>query len=289
MSSRTTGRFFHTVNGFLFVLLSLTMIGPIIHLASVSFSSPEFIRNRDVYLWPRGFNLEAYRTIFDQTYIWKSLGVSVYITVLGTFFALFLTATLAYSLTRPMMKGRKWVLKGIIVTFIFSIPLIPFYMIVKNLGMLNSLWSIMIPGALSAFNVIIMKTFFQNISAELFDSAEMDGCSEFGMFYFIAIPLSLPSIATIGLFHAVQQWNSYFYPLIFLRDKSLYPIQVVLKGLVIDQSALDLMSSSDMLAHTTPEQMKAGIIIFATLPILLVYPFIQKYFVKGAMLGSLKE
>jgi ABC-type glycerol-3-phosphate transport system permease component len=207
----------------------------------------------------------------------------------GTLIALFLTATLAYSITRPMMKGRKWILKGIVVSFILSIPLIPFYMIVKNLGMLNTLWAIMIPGALSAFNVIIMKTFFQNISAELFDSAQMDGCSEYRMFYNIAIPLSLPSIATIGLFQAVQQWNSYFYPLIFLRDKSLYPIQVVLKGLVVDQGSTDMMNSTEMLLYTTPEQMKAGIIIFATLPILLVYPFIQKYFVKGAMLGSLKE
>jgi ABC-type glycerol-3-phosphate transport system permease component len=185
------------------------------------------------------------------------------------------------------MPARKLILKGIVVTFIFGAPLIPYFLVIDFLGLTNTLWALMIPGAIGAFGVIIMKTFFQGISSEIFDAGNIDGCSEFGIYARLCVPLSLPVFATIGLFHAVGSWNSYFNALIFIRDRDLYPIQIVLRGLIVREDSPEFSAMNQL--HITPETMKAGIIIFATLPIILVYPFLQKYFVKGAHLGSLKE
>mgnify|MGYP001466788461 CR=1 FL=1 len=280
---------FPFINGTLFVLLCLTMIAPIIHLAAVSLSSPLYAQAKMVTFWPKGFNIEVYKTIFNMENIWRSMGNSVIITVGGTLIALAFTSTLAYPLSRPNMKGRKWVLRGILVTFIFSAPLIPSYLLVRGLGMENTLWALMIPGALNAFNVIIMKTFFQGISSEMFDAAKIDGSNEAGIFARIAIPLSMPVIATIALFHAVGQWNSYFSALIYIRNKDLLPLQVLLRNLVVEEEANMMANATELATVLTPEMLKAGITLFATVPILIVYPFLQKYFVKGAMLGSLKE
>ncbi|TNJ63787.1 carbohydrate ABC transporter permease [Paenibacillus hemerocallicola] len=265
------------------------MVAPMIHLLAVSFSSTEFVNAKQVYFWPRGLNFQVYDSIFQQKKLWKSLGVSVYITALGTLIALFFTSTIAYALSRPQMPARKLILRAVVLTFVFSVPLIPSYLLVRTLQMDNTLWALMIPGALGAFNIIIMKTFFQGLSAELFDAAQMDGCSEYGIFARIAIPLSMPVIATIALFHAVGQWNSYFSALIYIRTKDMYPLQVLLRNMVMEGQVQDSMSASEMASSFTPEQMKAGVVLFATLPIVVVYPLLQRHFVKGAMLGSLKE
>mgnify|MGYP001294428109 FL=1 len=280
---------FPFINGTLFVLLCLTMIAPIIHLAAVSLSSPLYAQAKMVTFWPKGFNIEVYKTIFNMENIWRSMGNSIIITVGGTLIALAFTSTLAYPLSRPNMKGRKWVLRGILVTFIFSAPLIPSYLLVRGLGMENTLWALMIPGALNAFNVIIMKTFFQGISSEMFDAAKIDGSNEAGIFARIAIPLSMPVIATIALFHAVGQWNSYFSALIYIRNKDLLPLQVLLRNLVVEEEANMMANATELATVLTPEMLKAGITLFATVPILIVYPFLQKYFVKGIVLGAVKE
>lgn len=280
---------FPIVNGTLFVLLCLTMIAPIVHLLAVSLSSPIYADARLVTFWPKGFNIEVYKTIFGMENIWRAMGVSIYITVGGTLLALAFTSTLAYSLSRPQMSGRKWILRGIIVTFVFSAPLIPNYLVIRALSMENTLWALMVPGALSAFYVIIMKTFFQGISSEMFDAAKIDGCSELGTFSRIAIPMSMPVIATVALFVAVGQWNNYFSALIYIRDKDLLPLQVLLRNLVVEEQANSMTQATEVAVNMTPEMMKAGITLVATAPILIVYPFLQKYFVKGAMVGSLKE
>lgn len=265
------------------------MIAPIVHLLAVSLSSPMYADARLVTFWPKGFNIEVYKTIFCMDNIWRAMGVSVYITVGGTLMALAFTSTLAYSLSRPQMNGRKWILRGIIVTFVFSAPLIPNYLVIRALSMENTLWALMVPGALSAFYVIIMKTFFQGISSEMFDAAKIDGCSELGTFARIAIPMSMPVIATVALFVAVGQWNNYFSALIYIRDKDLLPLQVLLRNLVVEEQANSMTQTAEVALTMTPEMMKAGITLVATAPILIVYPFLQKYFVKGAMVGSLKE
>jgi ABC-type glycerol-3-phosphate transport system permease component len=188
------------------------------------------------------------------------------------------------------MPARSLILKLILLTMIFSISLIPYFLVVRQMNMLNSLWALMIPNALGAWGVFVSKTFMQGLPSELFEAARIDGCSEFGLFARIAIPTSLPLIAAISLFHAVGQWNSYFSAIIFIQDKSLYPLQMLVREIVLVGDINSNMDNySTVMNDTQPEQLKAALLLYAVLPIVAVYPFLQKYFVKGSMLGSLKE
>jgi ABC-type glycerol-3-phosphate transport system permease component len=198
--------------------------------------------------------------------------------------------TISYALSKSYMPGRSFLLKFILLTFIFPVAMIPYFLVVKNLLLLDTLWALMLPSALGAWYVFITKTFFQGLPIELFEAGRIDGCNEFSLFIRIAIPTSLPVIATIGLFYAVNQWNSYFDAIIFIRDKSLYPIQMLVREIAIVGNMTDNMQDFSAVSNeVAQDQVIAGVIIFASLPIVLVYPFIQKYFNKGSMLGSLKE
>ncbi|WP_409344271.1 carbohydrate ABC transporter permease [Paenibacillus sp. MBLB4367] len=291
MKIQRSEKWFLGVNAAFFTALCFTMVSPIIHLISVSLSDPKFANNKLVVLLPKGFQTSVYESLLHMKTMWRAMGVSLYITILGTLLCLLLTSALAYTLTRPMMPGRKLLLKLILVTFIFPVPLIPSYLMVKELGMINTLWSLIIPGAVGAYSVFIMKTFFQGISSELVDAMKIDGSGEAGVYFRLVLPLSGPVLATIALFHSVGTWNSYFGAMIYLRSKELYPLQLLLKNMVATNAA---DSGLDSIAVTSgvmssPETIKAAAIIFSMAPIILVYPFLQKYFVKGAMLGSLKE
>ncbi|MEC0226353.1 carbohydrate ABC transporter permease [Paenibacillus alba] len=277
------------MNAAVLIVTSLSMIAPLIHLLAVSLSLPEYANAKLVGLWPKGMQLDVYGSIFALDEIWRAMGVSIYITVIGTLVTLLLCSLLAYTLTRPMMPGRKIILKLIVITFVFPVPLIPSYLLVKQLGMMNSLWSLIIPGAMSAFYVLIIRTFFQGVPGELFEAAKIDGCGEQRIYTRIVLPLSMPVLATITLFHTVSQWNSYFSATIYIRSRELYPLQVLLRNLIVDNGANTGMSDFQLSTQFTPEMMKAGIVLVATLPILIVYPLLQKHFVKGAMLGSVKE
>jgi putative aldouronate transport system permease protein len=280
---------FQILNATVLIVLALTMIAPMIHLLAVSLSNAKFAAAKVVGLWPRGFNTAVYERVFQTASLWRAMAITVYITVAGTLVSLVLSSSLAYALSRPGMKGRKFVTQGVLLTFIFSAPLIPAYLVVRALGLENHLMALILPGALGAYYVLIMKTFYQGISSELFDAAKIDGAGEFGTYVRIVVPLSTAVTATIALFHAVGQWNSYFSALIFIRNKRLHPLQIVLRDLVVGELSGSLTAYDlDIQVMTTPEQIRAGIILFATLPILIVYPFLQKYFVKGAMLGSVK-
>ena len=284
-------RIFQTINNLFFLIVSLTMIAPLINLLAISLSSPLYVNAKLVTFWPKEFNIRVYETIFGLHSLWRAMGVSVYITLVGTLVTLLLGSSLSYALSRRNMKGRKYVLQAIVVTFIFSAPLIPSYLLVRSLGLENTLWALIVPGSLSAFYVLIMKTFFEGISPEMFESSKIDGCSEFKIYYRIVLPLSKPVMATIALFHAVSQWNSYFGALLYIRARDLFPLQIILRNIVIDDQAQAILNTSgvETMQSSTPEMMKAGIILFATVPILIVYPFLQRYFVKGAMLGGIKE
>ncbi|HZG57946.1 carbohydrate ABC transporter permease [Paenibacillus sp.] len=282
-------RWFEWFNAVALILIALSMLAPLVHLLALSLSSIEHVNARTVGFWPKDLQTQVYGEIFGMDRLWRSMGISIYITVAGTALCLLLSTSLAFALSRAYMPGRAWIMKGIIATFVFSIPMIPSYLVVKELSMENTLWSLIVPGALGAFYVVILKTFFQGISSELFDAAKIDGSHEISVYFRLVLPLSKPVLATMALFHAVGQWNSYFGALIFLRDRTLYPLQLVLRELVVEEQANVLVYDNPALAATTPEMMKAGVILFATLPIVMVYPFLQKHFVKGAMLGSLKE
>ncbi|MDF2668906.1 MAG: carbohydrate transporter permease [Paenibacillus sp.] len=277
-----------TIIGLFLSLVALSMVAPLVHLLAVSLSDPIYANAKLVYLWPRGFHLNVYKTIVGMEALWRSMGVTIFITLGGTLLHLFFTTTMAYGLSRPFAPGKRIILRLVLITFIFSAPLIPSYLVISALGLENTLWVLMLPGALNAFAVIIMKTFFQGLSSELFDAAKIDGCSEIGIFARIALPLSTAGIATLALFHSVGIWNSYFAALLYIRSKELFPLQILLRSLVVEENSSFRPTAGEVIV-STPEMMKAGIILFATLPILIVYPFLQKYFVKGAMLGSLKE
>jgi putative aldouronate transport system permease protein len=290
MPTLKSDRLFHLLNNMGLIFLSILMLLPLVHLLAISLSSNHYVGLNEVYLWPRGFNLISYTYIFGQERLWHALGVSVYITTIGTIIALFFTLTISYALSKSYMPGRSFLLKFILLTFIFPVAMIPYFLVVKNLLLLDTLWALMLPHALGAWYVFITKTFFQGLPIELFEAGRIDGCNEFSLFIRIAIPTSLPVIATIGLFYAVNQWNSYFDAIIFIRDKSLYPIQMLVREIAIVGNMTDNMQDFSAVSNeVAQDQVIAGVIIFASLPIVLVYPFIQKYFNKGSMLGSLKE
>lgn len=289
MKSARRFEWFPIANASLLALAAFTMVAPLIHLLAVSLSSPEYANAKLVGLWPRGLQLDVYESIFGLEEIWRALGVSIYITAVGTLVALLLCSLFAYTMTRPAMPGRRLILRLVLVTFVFPVPLIPSYLLVKELGMMNSLWSLIVPGAMSAFYVLIMRTFFNGIPAELFEAGKIDGSSEAGLYARICLPLSMPVLATISLYHAVSQWNSYFNATIFIRTRDLFPMQVLLRNLIVENGANTGMGDFQLSTQFTPEMMKAGIVLVATVPILIVYPLLQKHFVKGAMLGSIKE
>lgn len=263
------------------------MLLPFLHIIAGSFSSGNAIMKGLVTVLPVDFTFDNYRAVLLDKAIWKSFGVTLYVTVLGTLLNLIFTSLMAYGLSKQGLKGRKIIIFLILFTMIFQAPLIPSYLVVKSLGMLNTLWSLMIPGLISAFNLIIMISFFQNIPQDLIDSAKVDGCNEYRTLWSVVLPLSLPSLSTIGLFYAVGHWNGYFAALMYIRDQSLFPLQVKLRQLIVESDAEQMLQMAALTVQSI-EGIKMASIMVATLPILLIYPFIQKHFLKGSMLGSIK-
>jgi len=268
-------------------LLSLTMLIPFVHILAGSFSSGPAIMQGKVTVLPVGFTLENYQAVLSNWGIWKSFGVSVYVTVFGTVLNLLFTSLMAYGLAKKDLKGRSFIMILIVLTLIFQVPIVPAYLLVKSLGMLNTLWSLIIPGLISGFNLIIMISFFQNIPEGLTEAAKIDGCNEYRTWWSIVMPLSLPSLSTIGLFYAVGHWNSYFNAIMYIRDPGLFPLQVKLRQLLVESDTESMMQAASLTLQSI-EGIRMATIIVATLPILVVYPLIQKHFVKGAMLGSVK-
>lgn len=288
MKESLSRRLFVHFNHGLLIFLSLCMLLPFLHVLAGSFSGSGAILQGEVTIFPVDFTLSNFEAVLNDVAIWKSFGISVFITTVGTAINLLLTSLMAYGLSQPYVKGRGVIILLVLFTMIFQAPMIPTYLVVKELGMLNTLWSVMIPNAMSAFNLIIMISFFRNIPKDLLDSAKIDGCGEYKIWWSIVLPLSLPSLTTIGLFYAVAHWNGYFQALMYIRDSSLFPLQVKLRKLIVESDA-EVMMQSAQLTLTSIEGIKMASIIVATVPILLIYPFIQKYFTKGAMLGSIKE
>ncbi|MEF3308241.1 carbohydrate ABC transporter permease [Paenibacillus sp. GYB004] len=279
-------KLFTVVNYMFLSLLSLTMLIPLLHILAGSLSGNSALMAGEVTVFPVDFTWSNYQVVFTDPAIWRAFAITVLVTVSGTAISLFLTCLMAYGLSRNV-KGSSIILLLVVFTIIFQAPMIPTYILVKSLGMLNSLWALIIPGAISAFNMIIMVSFFRNIPDGLIESARIDGAGEYRTLFQIVIPLSLPSLLTIGLFYAVGYWNSYMQALQYIRKPSLHPLQVKLRQMIVE-SDVDSLLQSTMASMQSAEGIKMASIIFATIPILLIYPWIQKHFVKGAMLGSVK-
>ena len=283
----------YTVNYIMLALLLLIVLYPIIYIISCSFSSGNALMAGKVRLLPVEFTLDSYKAVFKYQSIWSGYLNSIIYTVAGTVLSVVLTLLAAYPLSREDFRGRKWFMRLILFTMMFSGGLIPSYLLVKNMGLLNSIWAIILPGAVSAYNIIVARTYFsQNIPKELLEAAEMDGCSDFRFFSQIVVPLSAPIIAVLSLWVAVSLWNSYFGPMIYMNSEEKYPLQLILRKILL-MSQVNFSSSNvdpATIANNQylSEMLKYGTIIISTLPLMVIYPFVQKYFVKGVMVGSVK-
>lgn len=283
-------RIFDSINIVLLIAFALITVIPFIYVIAGSFATQKELLERGFILFPTEFSLEAYKYIFSTQTLVRSLLVTVYITVVGTLINIFLTCLTAYPLSRKDMDFRKPILMLIVFTMLFSGGMIPTFLVVKQLGMIDTYWSLLIPSAISAFNLIIIHNFFQQLPDGLEESAKIDGCSDLGVFFRIVLPLSMPAIATFSLFYAVGHWNTFFNAVLYINDSTKWPIQVLLRQIVILASG-GVGDSTVMEADyvAPPEQtVKMAVIVVSTLPILLVYPFLQKHFAKGVLLGSVK-
>ncbi|GIP16364.1 protein LplC [Paenibacillus montaniterrae] len=279
------------VSNYLFLsLYGLVAILPFIYIIAGSFASDAELTERAVFLIPKTFTTAAYEYIFSTNIILRSVWVSVYVTVVGTLFNLVFTVTMAYPLARRVLPGRNLILNLVIFSMLFGGGMIPTFLVVRELNLLDSLWALIIPGAISAFNLIIVKNFFQELPPELEEAARIDGCTELGLLWRIVLPLSKPVLATFALFYAVGHWNNFFSALLYINDPEKWPLQVMLRQIVmLSQAAAGDLSSMDPSFVKPPDQsIKMAVIVIGTIPILLVYPFLQKHFAKGVLIGSVK-
>lgn len=271
--------------------ISLLVLYPFVFVISASISSPSLLMKGDVHLLPKGFTLIGYRKVFGNPDIWTSYANTVFYTVLGTFINISLTAIGAYPLSRKDFHGRKFWLLLVTFTMFFSGGMIPTYLLIKQLHMYNTIWAMLIPGAVSTWNLIIMRTFFQsNVPLELQEAAIIDGCNDLKIFFKIVIPLSAPIIAVLVLFYGVAHWNSYFSAMIYLQDKRLFPLQLILREILVQNTMPQDMAEGLLTGEQQQvgESIKYALIMVATVPMLMVYPFLQKYFTKGILIGAIK-
>ena len=269
-------------------LLVFLCIMPFMHVLATSLSSNAAVVARNVKFLPIGINLNAYLTILRDKSMIRSLYMTVFYTAAFTAIGMVLTILAAYPLTKKNLWGRNFFLMLFVVTLYFSAGLIPEYLLIHNLGLINTPWSIILPLALSPYNMILLKTSFQSIPESLMESAFVDGCSHFGILTRIVLPLSKPIIATLVLFYAVGRWNAYQDALFYLTKANLYPLQLKLYNLVNTFGAAEQITQEAGIEQVAQDVLKPASIVFATIPILIIYPFAQKYFVKGVMIGAVK-
>ncbi|WP_376774424.1 carbohydrate ABC transporter permease [Paenibacillus eucommiae] len=278
-----------------YLILSMTLLivlYPLVFVLIASLSSPETVIRGEVWIWPKGFNLDAYSRVFQNKDIMSGYLNTIMYTIAGTAINLVMTVLAAYPLSRKDLKGRNVIVMFMMFTMFFSGGLIPTYMIIKNMGLINTFWAMVVPNAVSVFNIIIMRTFFQHtIPNEVQEAAVMDGCSNMNILVRIVLPLSMPIIAVMILFYGVGHWNAYFNALIYLSDRDKFPLQLILREILVQnqtQDMMDLNSESASQQALVAASIKYAVIIVTNVPVLLLYPFLQKYFVKGVMVGAIK-
>lgn len=275
------------------VLVAVSIIYPLYFIVIASVSDPNLIAQGNVWLLPQGFTLEGYQTLFANDAMLRGFANSLLYTVVGTVISVAVILAAGYALSRKDMPGRNFFMVLFVLTMFFDGGLIARYLVVRDLGLLNTMWAVVLPSAVGVWNLIIARVFFEsNVPGELREAAQIDGASDFRFFFRIALPLTKPLIALLAMTHIVMYWNSYFDAMIYLNDESMYPLQLVLRNVLIQSQAsasLDTGSiDSYAAAQRLGELIKYGMIVVATLPLLILFPFLQKYFVKGATLGALK-
>jgi multiple sugar transport system permease protein/putative aldouronate transport system permease protein len=283
---------FYLVNDIILFFAFILVAYPIIYVFSASFSSPSAVMSNKVVLWPVGFSLEGYRAVLQEQKVWVGYANTVFYTIVGTIINLVLTVMAAYPLSRKDFKGRNVFMFIITFTMIFSGGMLPTYIVIKDLHLINTRWAMMLPSAIGVWNIIVTRTYYQTtISEDLLDVAFLDGCSNLKFLWKIVVPLSKPITAVMILFYAVGHWNSYFDAFLYLSNRQLFPLQLYLREiLVMNQMTSNLTYDPQIMAakQGLADLLKYSLIIVASLPIWCMYPFVQKHFVKGIMVGAIK-
>ncbi|PFN97271.1 sugar ABC transporter permease [Bacillus sp. AFS076308] len=273
------------------IFVVVIVLYPLIYIVSSSLSSPLAVSSGKVWLWPVNFSLEGYKAIFSNSQVLVGYANSLFYTFFGTIVSVTLTVLFAYPLSRKSFYGRNFLMIFILFTMLFSGGLIPEYLVVKNLHMLDTRWALIIPKAIAVWQVIIAVTFFRtSIPEEIVEASEMDGCSDLRFLWSVVLPLSKPIIAVLVLMYAIFQWNSYFDAMLYLKSEALFPLQVVLRNILIlnttSSASIDAQKLMDM--KQLADLMKYSLIVVASLPVLIIYPFVQRHFMKGVLIGSVK-
>lgn len=289
MREQTANRVFDTVNFIVLLVCTLVCLAPFLHILAISLSSVRPIVSGEVSLFPVELNFEAYFKVYSDPAMIRSLGFTVLLTCLFTVLCMVMSIAMGYPLSKKKLKGRKVFMFIVVITMFFSGGIIPEYILVRNLNLLDSIWALVLPGLINPFYLIILISFFNNIPESLEESAEIDGSSHIRTLISIMLPLSLPVITTLSLFYAVGRWNGFSDTLMYINSPELYPLQLKLYQLIQNNMISELMQMEGaQMATVVPESLKAASVIFATVPILIVYPWLQRYFVSGVMLGAVK-
>ncbi|MFC5450375.1 carbohydrate ABC transporter permease [Paenibacillus aestuarii] len=291
MRTSLASKLFNALNYAMLTLFALVTLLPFIYVVIISFTDPSEYLAKPLLLIPEHWSLTAYKYIFSTDAFLKAMGVSGFLAVFGTVCSLIVTSALAYVLSRKRLKGKKFFLITILLTMLFNPGMIPNYLLVDSLGLMDSVWALILPALTSAWYVFLMRNFYQEIPDELEEAAKIDGCSDVGVFIRIMLPVSVSALAAFGLFYAVAYWNTYFSGVLYINSDALRPLQVLLQMMLISATQMADPSVAAMLDSertVPPEVIKMAAVVVSSLPIVIVYPFLQKYFVKGMMVGSVK-
>lgn len=282
-------RIFDTINIILLVTYTIIIVVPLWNVVVSSFSSGRSLAEGGFIFWPTEFSLENYQAVFRDANIWNAFFISVAKTVIGVITHVFFCAMVGYGLSKKYVRGRKFYVAMGVVTMFFSGGMIPTYLLIKDLGLLNSFWVYIIPALLSFYDVIILMNFFRNVPDSLEESAKIDGGGDWRIFLSIFIPLSMPAMATIALFNGVGQWNDFMTTKLYITDQSLYPLQMMLYEIIVQSQTQSMQNIGSVAIQTTTKGVQLATIVVTTLPIVVMYPILQRYFISGMMLGAVKE
>lgn len=286
MIQSKSDKIFSAIVYVILTIIGLTIILPFLNLLATSLSDPIAVSNGTVSFFPKRFTISAYRFVIENKQFWNGFKTTVFVTVIGTILSMIVTTLTAYPLSLPKFRGRKYILIIFIIVMLFNGGLIPNYLLISQLGLRNNRWALILPSLISTYNMLLIKNYFETLPESLYESAKIDGASEFKIFLNITLPLSLPTLATIALFYAVGFWNAYFNGILYISSPEKMPLQTYLQTL-LNMSHIPAHELSPEVAESlSTESIRAATIFSATIPILILYPFLQKYFVKGLVLGS---
>ncbi|MGG6314256.1 carbohydrate ABC transporter permease [Paenibacillus macerans] len=284
------GRIFDTVNTTVLILFTIVIVIPLWNVIISSFSSGRSLAEGGFIFWPKEFSMENYQAVFRDETIWQSFMISVLKTVIGVVTHVFFCAMIGYGLSKTHVRGRKLYVAMGVITMFFSGGMIPTYLLIKSLGLLNSFWVYIIPALFSYYDVVILMNFFRNVPDSLEESAKIDGAGDWRIFLKIFIPLSMPAMATIALFNGVNQWNDFMTTKLYITDQYLYPLQMKLYEIIVQSQTQSMQNiGGSVVIETTTKGVQLATIVITTLPIVVIYPLLQRYFISGMMLGAVKE